>query len=481
MIVVLVLVVSGVWGFLRCSGRPAAEASGVPAVKVREESSTVAAEVSATSLYTAYLPLVLNNYPIENHIGVQFYGALHTTPVLTLTSEGGSGWIRYPLMWRHVEPENTTPEFYNWSRIDRSLAAAQNVGIEVLLTIRGQPEWAASHPMGDPYDRQELVEFVNAAVERYDGDGFQDAPGDLVVHYFELYNEPDMTVESVMGAAPWGYKGEEYASLLALLYPGLKAASPQAKLVVGGLASDNFDDKGGAFARAFLDDVLSACEGIDCFDVMNFHYYPAFHKEWDPYGPGFVGKANYFRQKLEAYGKGDKELICTETGSRGHPDWGGDEQQSRYLVKAFVRGQTLDLPIVIWFTALDTTIPESLYGLYDEDFNSKPSYEAMATTSRMIIGAKYVRALDSQETGSPDLEGYLFSRTDGRRLIVIWTEDSSKYNPDDNPTVPFTINKPSLTVTDKYGQSTQWQDSNDGVVDNKVTLWIDGSPVFIEY
>jgi hypothetical protein len=231
----------------------------------------------------------------------------------------------------------------------------------------------------------------------------------------------------------------------------------------------------------FLDDVLSACEGIDCFDVMNFHYYPAFHQEWDPYGPGFIGKANYFRQKLEAYGLGDKELICTEIGSRGHPDWGGDEQQARYVIKAFVRGQAADLPIVIWFTALDTTIPESLYGLYDESYNSKPSYEAMATTSRMIIGAKYVRALDSQETGSPDLEGYLFSKTDGRRLIVIWTEDDSKYNPDDNPTIPFTIDKPYLTVTNKDGQSIQWQDLDDGVADDKVRLSIDGSPVFIEY
>jgi hypothetical protein len=79
------------------------------------------------------------------------------------------------------------------------------------------------------------------------------------------------------------------------------------------------------------------------------------------------------------------------------------------------------------------------------------------------------------------LEGYLFSKTDGRRLIVIWTEDDSKYNPDDNPTIPFTIDKPYLTVTNKDGQSIQWQDLDDGVADDKVRLSIDGSPVFIEY
>ncbi len=37
----------------------------------------------------------------------------------------------------------------------------------------------------------ELAEYLGAVVERFDGDGFHDAPGAPEVHYFELYNEPD--------------------------------------------------------------------------------------------------------------------------------------------------------------------------------------------------------------------------------------------------------------------------------------------------
>ena len=54
----------------------------------------------------------------------------------------------------------------------------------------GNPAWAATSPSG-PVDKaplSELAEYLAAAVERYDGDGFQDAPGAPEVHYFELYN-----------------------------------------------------------------------------------------------------------------------------------------------------------------------------------------------------------------------------------------------------------------------------------------------------
>ncbi len=475
----LVALGSGFWMFFALSDRPSGDPAVARVVQANQEPFMGPSTVSMT--YTSYFPLVLNTHPFENNFGLQIYETLDTSKILTLTAEGGAGWIRFPLRWRHIEPNNTTPEYYNWSYLDPSMTAAKASNLNIMFTITEQPEWAAPVSMGVPYDRSELAEFLAAVVERYDGDGTQDAPGQPIVRYYELYNEPDMTIENVMGSAPWGYKGAEYASLLAYLYPVLKEANPRAKLVVGGLASDGFDDKGGPFARSFLDDVLSACVGVDCFDVMNFHYYPAFHKEWDPYGPGFMGKAIYFRQKLEEYGKADRALICSETGSRGHPDWGGDEQQSRYVVKAFVRGRAAGLPIVIWFTALDTTIPESLYGLYDESYRPKPSYDAFATASSMIVGSEYAWALSSKETGSPDLEGYLFSRPDGRSLIVIWTEDDSKYNPDDNPSVPFTVNKTSLTVTDKYGYASQRHDHDDGVTDQKVTLTIDGSPVFIEY
>ncbi|MGC9348670.1 MAG: cellulase family glycosylhydrolase, partial [Anaerolineae bacterium] len=226
---------------------------------------------SAVYSYSTFLPLLASKTPVENHIGVQYYGGLTADRGLNLHAEAGAKWIRYPLAWRWVEPENTTPDNFWWGGVDATIQRAADEGIELLVTIRGQPEWAAKHNMGPVYDFDELAEFVTALVERYDGDGYLDAPISATVQYFELYNEPDITTYWVQGAAPWGHRGDEYGALLAQLYPVVKAANPEAKFVVGGLAADWFIDQGGPFDREFTDDLLGACQNKDCFDVWNFH------------------------------------------------------------------------------------------------------------------------------------------------------------------------------------------------------------------
>ncbi|MGC9350061.1 MAG: hypothetical protein ACP5JG_18115, partial [Anaerolineae bacterium] len=271
-----------------------------------------------------------------------------------------------------------------------------------------------------------------------------------------------------------------YGALLAQLYPVVKAASPEAKLVVGGLAADWFIDQGGPFDREFTDDLLGACQNKDCFDVWNFHYYP--NTDWDAYGVGIIGKTNYFRQKLAEYGMGDKEIICTETGNNGAEKWGGDEQQSRYVVKAFVRGVAARLPIVIWYTNSDVTNTDFKPGLLDESYQPKPSYAALDTVARMISGATYVQTMSAAQTGSLHIEGYTFTKLDGRRLDVVWTEDDTRYRPEDNPVLPFYASASSVKVTDKLGQwSEVINDGDDGTVDGRVRITVTGSPLFLEY
>jgi hypothetical protein len=416
--------------------------------------------------------------------GVQFYSTLNASNGLTQAVDAGLRWIRVPLSWAGIEPTNTTPENYNWSGLDSSVTNAAQEGIELVLTIAHQPSWAAVYRMGPVTDTADLLEFVGALVERYDGDGVDDAPGSPQVRYFELYNEPDNAdVGHALhgGWGYWGHNGAGYAELLQALYPVVKAANPQANLVFGGIALDWFEDwePPGPFDRQFLDDVLAACQGQACFDVMNFHYYPVFRSEWEPYGTDIIGKANYVRDKLVYYGFTDVPIICTETGWGSNADWGSDELQSRYAVKGYVRGMATGLEIIIWYK-IDDRGESALPGFLDSNLQPKPSYWAFQRMAAMLERAVYQRPLTLAETGSEQIEGYVF-QVCGRRLDIVWTEDNTFFDPDDDPSLPLTVQAQTLRVVDKFGNETGLDDEDDGVADGQITTLVGGSPLYLEY
>ena len=202
-----------------------------------------------------------------------------------------------------------------------------------------------------------FAEFMAAVVERYDGDGEDDAPGSPVVNYWEIYNEPDGgdPIRARYGVGYWGPYGADYAQMLCVVYPAVKAANPNARIVLGGLAYDWFQEDGGPFVRAFLDDVLTAGGG-HCLDALAFHYYPPFEPVWAPYGPGLSGKANYLRSKLNAYGLTNLPLLVTETGhhSNAEPSWPSTpEIQAGYVIKLFTQAIASDIPAMIWFSWTD--------------------------------------------------------------------------------------------------------------------------------
>ena len=464
---------------LSCSAQMA---DALPAFPYLETPPT-SALAPTNGTYTAYVPLVSHCWDTRiPPFGIQFYGTLNASNGLTQAVDAGTRWIRTPFSWASIEPTNTTPENYNWSRLDSSVTNAAQEGIELILTIAGQPSWAAIYRMGPVTNTADLVEFVGALVERYDGDGVDDAPGSPRVRYFELYNEPDNADigHAVHGGwGYWGHNGAGYAELLQALYPVVKAANPQANLVFGGLALDWFEEQGGPFDSQFLDDVLAACQGQNCFDVMNFHYYPVFYRRWDPYGMDIIGKANYVQQKLAAYGFTDVPIACTETGWVSNADWGSDELQSRYAVKVYVRGMAAGLEIIVWYK-IDDRHDSSLPGLLDNNLQPKPSYWVFQRMTNMLERTVYQRPLTLAETGSEQIEGYVF-QVCGRRLDVVWTEDDTRYDPDDDPSLPLTVQAQTLRVVDKSGNETWLDDGDDGVADGQITILVGGSPLYLEY
>ena len=293
---------------------------------------------------SSYLPYTVNTYcsgtrDAANPIGLQIYGATgYTRGDFGLLQETQSPWLRNHINWFEVEPENVTPSEYRWAVADRALRAANDNCTNMIVTFDGTPRWAATSHIHSPYLPEmeaEFVEFVRAAVERYDGDGEEDAPGSPVVNYWEFYNEPDVG-RSALGDG-WGVHPDAYAEMLKAVYPVIKQANAQAQVVFGGISYDNFTENGGIFVRNFLTDVLDA-EGGEYFDVMNIHYYPfhAHRTTWtQTKSSGLIEKIDHIRAVLAEY-ELDKPLVITEvgwhsSGSTRSPST--HEFQSRYVVQ----------------------------------------------------------------------------------------------------------------------------------------------------
>ncbi len=94
----------------------------------------------------------------------------------------------------------------------------------------------------------------------------------------------------------------------------------------------------------------------------------------------------------------------------------------------------------------------------------------------MLARARYERSLTWAETGSINLEGYVLTSGSGRRLDVVWTEDDTYFDPNNDPQVPLVVNARQLRVVDKYGRET-WRNSTTG----KITIVVGGSPLYLEY
>lgn len=451
-------------------------------------------EIEATN--KVYMPATLSGRPTtwsrDSIFGVQMYNdSRPQSRYYPSLMASGATWLRIAVHWSAVEPNNTYPGAFAWNRADAPLAAAERKGItglRVIGTIETAPEWARLDPIRPdgpikPAYLPDFKEFVGALVERYDGDGFQDAPGSPIVDYWEFYNEPDRRLDTYDGR--WGQHPQAYAQMLAAVYPVVKQANPRAQVVFGGIAYDFFENQGGPFIRSFLDDVLAAGGG-QYFDIFNFHTYPAFASNWLPPGTvhggaGLYQKTVYLRNKLQAAGI-NKPFIVTEAGwhSNNLPNQPGtDEIQARYVAQLFAQSLAADLDVMIWWMLYDPGEGAGDNGLVTRDTVPvrKPSFTAYQTVVNMLTSETFVRVLPLSETKNAAMEAYEFRDSrNGRTLYIAWV------NPvDAKATAALAVAAEEVRIITLYGASGGTiLDASDGADDGRVTLNITGQPVYIE-
>src|SRR5437016_2792006 len=226
---------------------------------------------------------------------------------------------------------------------------------------------------------------------------------------------------------------------------------------MGGVASGNFTEYGGAFDRQCLPGVLGQLKRdnrLASLDYVAVHYYSSQFALYMNAGADLLGRIAQLRQDSLAAGltAGElkpvisDELSYTDTPgtSTGDPTNAFNLAQRAYVPKLLARAVAADVRAAFWFWLQD--IPEGLgadvpYGLKDVTGAPKPAYRAVRYFNSVISSAsQFNRRLDLTNL-SPKLEGYEFTTPDGHMLDLAW-------NQTDTTQISYVVPGPITSVTD---------------------------------
>ena len=414
--------------------------------------------------------------------------------LLEALKESGAGWARVRISWRWIQPE-PPPAPYVWGPYhDEKLRLVAETGVKLIATVADAPDWAAESPCAPIYsDRlDEFAQFMTDLVNRY-----KEPPWNI--HHWELFNEPDGTWPNgwAGGLGCMGYHGDQYATMLQVAYPAIKAADPDATVLMGGVAHDWFVEYGGPFYRYFPDRVMESGGG-NYFDVLNFHYFPDWHAEWERWDPGspdrrygwipaptcgdlfdgqgtayeawgadLIAKTTHFRNRMATCFGLNKPVWVTELAEHGYPNNPDSlAQQARYVIRGYARGLAAGVENITWY-ALVTPNDSYHQGLLFDDLTPKPAFYAYKTMTAELGGYAYARTLNV-----PNVEGYVFATPCGHEKTVAWGSGR------------LTFPGGRLRVVDRWGNKTFIADGGagdaDGAQNGIVTLQLSADPVFAQ-
>jgi hypothetical protein len=182
----------------------------------------------------------------------------------------GVRWTRQGVyaFWFIVQPD-LDKVVYDFTLYDRQWGNVPQ-GMHILANISPQggrnDEGRCLPDSWLPIDEVQYTAFVTAMVERYDGDGVDDAPG-LVnpIKYWQVGNEPNDRTRS------------DFAGLQQMTYQAIKQACPDCTVLIGGVAGFPKNYVGGF--DAIYAPILAELGG-QYVDVFDFHWYGTANGEY---------------------------------------------------------------------------------------------------------------------------------------------------------------------------------------------------------
>jgi hypothetical protein len=314
--------------------------------------------------------------------------------------QGGVRSMRIPVDWGNMQPvRELAPD---WSNVDRLVASASSVGIEIFPFLYGAPAWAvptdrsvASNPprflpVRNGKQRAGWKSFLRQAVQRYGprGSFWAENPGvpKRPIRIWQIGNEVNFKY-FVARPSP-----AEYGKLVKLSYAALKAADRGARIVLSGLFAHPIEarikrpPRQAYTAPEFLMQMYRSTPGIkQKFHGVALHPYTGTYKRL----PLYIEEIRDLLVENDDAGKG---LFLTELGwssqtARGRQDGfaKGRAGQARELRGAFrlLRNnqRRWRLQRVHWFSVNDLEGACNFCdgsGLFEEGFVPKPSWFSYA-------------------------------------------------------------------------------------------------------
>lgn len=270
---------------------------------------------------TVFPPLCVNT-------ALEQYDAARLDWALDLAADGGFAWVRQRFPWAEIEPE---PGRFEWARWDAIVGGAVARGLQVLPVLTSPPAWA-----GTPPDPEAFARFAGALANHYSAQ--------LV--YYQIWHNPNL------GDA-WGGQADPYvyAELLAHAAPAIRAADPDARIVLGGLAPTAEAGPINYNEPRFLE-LLSVAGASPYYDViaaqpLGFDSGPE-DRRVDVEIRNF-SRAVLIRETLKALGEDDKAVWATLIGWNNLPEtWPGPSSiwgqvdgttQAEYTIAALARAE----------------------------------------------------------------------------------------------------------------------------------------------
>ena len=395
---------------------------------------------------------------------------------LSLLADAGSAWTRRDFNWSLVEPEEGDRLWENVTSLEAEFLAADEKNMQVVLILGGSPTWAMdlNHPPCGGRIQQDkfgaLANFARDMVARYSQPPFN-------VQYYELWNEPE--VYSFLGC--WGepsdplgyYGGYYYGEMLKLVYPAMKAANPEAQVMVGGLLLGcnpdlrRLNEDGSpqdCSMSDFFSGILASTQG-NSFDGVSFHAYDYyggsfgkysnvnFDASWNSTGPVTLMKSMYLRDKLAEYGETDIFFMNTEAGllCDGQTCLTSEFEATKafYVVESYAAALADGYLANIWYSVFGGRGN----GLITNDLTPLPAYYSFKFTQGILSGAQYI----NRSIVDNGVTTYEFDRN-GQTIVILWSTDDVEHR------LVMTINPKSIFRLGMDGNAVEEPATKDIVV-----------------
>jgi hypothetical protein len=218
-----------------------------------------------------------------------------------------------------------------WERVDEAMALLAEHDLDVVIVV-------APWPGNRPWERVNTCEVshperVGALVERYDGDGVDDAPGAATVVAWEVDSEPDLHATQNPEFCP----PSAWAAAYGVIARAIRGADERARIVTGGLYRPHADS-----TRDWLAAVGDLAPPPDARGV---HVFPS---------PGADLPA-----LLDAGAVGRGSWI-TEVSIAGSGGWRrrarAEAEQARVLVATALAAREREAGAMLWHTLADPPV-----------------------------------------------------------------------------------------------------------------------------